>query len=141
MGLQPGSGSGQVQLSFLGEPWRSYRLEASTDLVNWVPLTNLFVTNLFAQVMALDATVYPQRFYRSEAVVIRPQILGLSPTAGQVQLLLSGEIGRNYQIQTSADLTHWFPLQNVVLTNSVLLFTDSTAGNQDHRFYRVAFLY
>jgi hypothetical protein len=52
--------------------------------------------------MALDATVYPQRFYRSEAVVIRPQILGLSATAGQVQLLLSGEIGRNYQIQTSA---------------------------------------
>ena len=54
----------QFQLNFLGVPGSNYVLQASTNLLNWNPIsTNTATTNAF---LLFDpaATNYPQRFYR-----------------------------------------------------------------------------
>ncbi len=56
--------NGSFQLGFLGAPGQTYVLQASSNLVNWVPLnTNVAVTNLF-QLVDPGAGNYPRRFYR-----------------------------------------------------------------------------
>ena len=56
--------NGSFQLGFLGAPGQAYVLQASSNLVNWVPLsTNVAVTNLF-QLVDPGAGNYPRRFYR-----------------------------------------------------------------------------
>ena len=57
--------NGQFQLNFLGVPGQTYVLQASSNLVNWVPLsTNTPVTNLF-QLMDPGAGNFQRRFYRA----------------------------------------------------------------------------
>ena len=56
--------NGQLQLGFDGLAGNSYVLEATTNLVNWVPVsTNMATTNLFNFVDP-DASNFPYRFYR-----------------------------------------------------------------------------
>jgi hypothetical protein len=43
----------------------SYRIDASTDLSNWAALTNLPNPSGTLQVIDLEATNFPQRFYRA----------------------------------------------------------------------------
>ena len=43
----------------------SYRIDASSNLLNWDPLTNLPNPAGVIQFMDLDATNYPSRFYRA----------------------------------------------------------------------------
>lgn len=57
------SGQGQLTLMLDGVPGFSYRIESSTNLVNWLPLTNLVSTN---QTMYLQDTANSARmFYRA----------------------------------------------------------------------------
>ena len=56
--------NGQFQLNFLGVPGQTYVLQASSNLVNWIPInTNLAATNLF-QFTDPGAGGRPRRFYR-----------------------------------------------------------------------------
>jgi Tol biopolymer transport system component len=43
----------------------NYRIDASTDLVNWMTVTNFFSTNLTISIQDTGATNYNQRFYRA----------------------------------------------------------------------------
>ncbi len=52
------------QLELLGTPGSNYVLQASTNLLNWTPLsTNLATTNLF-NLFDPGASNFPHRFYR-----------------------------------------------------------------------------
>jgi hypothetical protein len=54
----------QFQLNFLGVPGSNYVLQASSNLLNWTPIsTNTAMTNAFI-LFDPAATNYPQRFYR-----------------------------------------------------------------------------
>jgi uncharacterized repeat protein (TIGR03806 family) len=56
--------NGQFQLGVFGVPGKSYVLQASTNLINWIPLsTNVAVTNLFPLIDP-GAGSFPYRFYR-----------------------------------------------------------------------------
>ncbi len=57
--------NGQFQLGFSGMPGQNYVLQATTNFVNWIPLsTNLAMTNLFPLIDS-GATNFPYRFYRT----------------------------------------------------------------------------
>ncbi len=54
-----------VRVSFNAEQNVLWRIDASADLVDWAPLTNVAATNGPIQVLDTNATDVPQRFYRA----------------------------------------------------------------------------
>jgi autotransporter-associated beta strand protein len=59
-------GDGVPTITFAGIPGRTNVVEASSDLVNWTPIsTNVAGGNGLWQVIDSDATNFPSRFYRS----------------------------------------------------------------------------
>jgi hypothetical protein len=54
----------------------------------------------------------------------------------QVLLVLSGGAGSSVTIHRSSDLSSWVALTNLVNTNGMVQFTDTTASNAVQRFYR-----
>jgi PKD repeat protein len=57
----------------------------------------------------------------------------------QVQLCLTGELGRTYNIEASSDLSNWTLLATAVNTNGTLSFIDRAMSNFSQRYYRVFF--
>jgi formylglycine-generating enzyme required for sulfatase activity/PKD repeat protein len=57
-------------------------------------------------------------------------------TNQSVELMLTGQPGRSYDIQVSTDLAAWAFLTNIVPTGSVTPFVDTTAPKLGARFYR-----
>jgi uncharacterized repeat protein (TIGR01451 family) len=57
--------NGQYALQFTAEPGRNYRLQASTDLRNWIDLTNTTSANLTVPLSAPIGANFPHRFYRA----------------------------------------------------------------------------
>jgi uncharacterized repeat protein (TIGR03803 family) len=53
------------EFSFSGTPNATYRIDASTNLFNWVTLTNLVNTNGPVHYIDREASQFPRRFYRS----------------------------------------------------------------------------
>ena len=129
--------SGQLWCSLLGEPSEHYRIEASQDLVHWVTLTNLIPANGPLPFVDPEAANFPQRFYRAALQFTPPHIT--SPaflSNGGLQLTLSGDTGRNYQILASTNLVDWVVLTNMTATGPSTTFTDSAASSYPCRFYR-----
>jgi hypothetical protein len=57
--------NGQFQLGVVGVTSNTYVLQASTNLINWIPLsTNLATTNIF-NLLDPGASNFPYRFYRT----------------------------------------------------------------------------
>jgi hypothetical protein len=137
LGIQSPTG-GPMQLTLAAEPWNKYRIEASEDLVHWVPLTNVVPTNLLCQLVDADAARFDHRFYRSAWVPCEAVFAPASSMDTQgFHFNLTGETGRVYQVRYSSDLSTWTPLVTLVLTNSPIAVSDPTATNAPQRFYRV----
>ena len=60
--------NGQFQLMFYGQDQLHYALEASSNLVNWVSITNFTATNNPMLLIDPSASSYPKRFYRAVAL-------------------------------------------------------------------------
>ncbi len=130
--------NGPPQVTVTGEPFERYRLEASTDLVHWVALTNVVSSNGVMAIIDVDAALYPKRFYRAglslaPASVNSPQ---RSP-GGLFQFNFAGELARRYEVQASTDLVTWISITNVLLTTSPTTFFDPATTHYSRRFYRV----
>jgi hypothetical protein len=61
-------------------------------------------------------------------------VLGVQP--GQVELLLRGQPGTPYVIQTSPDLMAWTPVSTNTLVGSTLNITNLISPGSPHQFYR-----
>jgi hypothetical protein len=61
-------------------------------------------------------------------------VLGVPP--GQVELLLQGQSGTPYVIQSSADLTAWNPVSTNRLVGNTLRVTLPVSPGSRHQFYR-----
>ena len=55
---------------------------------------------------------------------------------GHVRLTLSSALGNSFWLETSTNLTTWQPLANLLVTNQLLLFMDTTAPVDALRYYR-----
>ena len=57
---------GPVQFTLSGAAGRTYIVQASTDMINWVPIfTNSAPASGLLQFIDSKATNYPSRFYRT----------------------------------------------------------------------------
>jgi len=133
------------QLSFTGTVGTTNIIEASTNLVNWVPIATLDNTNGFLQFLDITASNYPVRFYRvmianagSTAILPFVWISSQSLQAnGVFQFSITGTAGATNIIQASTNLVSWITLQTLLNTNGSIFFVDQSATNSRQKFYRV----
>jgi outer membrane protein assembly factor BamB len=58
--------------------------------------------------------------------------------AGQFQCTLTGESGRAYVLETSADLVNWTPISTNIASSAIITITAPAATGVDYQFYRAA---
>jgi hypothetical protein len=63
---------GSCRLYVYGAPGASYRLEASTNVIDWVPIVDFTCTNSPTEVVDRQAKDYAWRFYRIESLTNEP---------------------------------------------------------------------
>jgi uncharacterized protein (TIGR03790 family) len=114
-----------------------YVIQASTNLVDWLPIATNVVPGL-VDFQDTDATNYSARFYRVVGPVPdQPPRLSapVLATDGTFQVQMDSEPGQPCAVQVSTNLVDWTP----VLTNQLggsMVFVDATATNAVSRLYR-----
>ncbi len=114
-----------------------YVVQASTDLLDWVPIFTNVVPGLLDYI-DYDATNYPARFYRMSWLVpdqppelSAPNFVG----PGMFQMHVDSVPGLPWAIQVSSNLINWA----TVATNQsggAMDFVDTNAANSACRYYR-----
>jgi hypothetical protein len=66
-GITRGTG-GLIQFEITGSPNASYVIEASTNLIQWLPIRTNTAVNGLIQLQDADSSVFPLRFYRAFSV-------------------------------------------------------------------------
>jgi hypothetical protein len=131
------------ELSFTGTMSTTNVIEASTNLVNWVPIGTLYNTNGFLQFLDVTASNYPVRFYR--VAIANAGLTNLQPfiwissqsrlTNGAFEISITGTAGVTNIVQGSTDLISWTSLASILNTNGTVFFVDQT--NVTQKYYRV----
>ena len=70
--------------------------------------------------------------------IIEPSQLRVSMTNGVPQIFLHGGRGFQYRIEASTDLTTWFPVGELLITNvdGTAIFAETNSPGLSDRFYR-----
>jgi hypothetical protein len=129
---------GTVQFFLPSQPDTRYLIQATTDFVHWVNLTNTTALGNFMDLVDEDATRYPYRFYRWVLYDAAGEIgaVTLLP-GGQLSFRLSGLAGRTYVLQASSDLQAWTDLSTNVATTGTLNLTNMIDPAFPKRFFRL----
>ncbi|MEO6034185.1 MAG: immunoglobulin domain-containing protein [Verrucomicrobiota bacterium] len=83
------------------------------------------ISNMVASVFSSNAVL---------TITVATTFSSASISSNQIQLVLTGQPGRNVSIQSSSNLVDWVEITNAVLTNGVFEFSDMLTNDQ--RFYR-----
>jgi hypothetical protein len=141
----PASGNGTFQFTVSGAVGGTYVILASSNLVNWFPLsTNTIPGGGLVTISDPAAKNYAKRFYRATSFAATqfpspPRLGPVTLLPGRlVQIGLLGVPGQAYIIQVSTNLVNWTALTNLTLTNGFGQFTDPSPANYNRRFYRAA---
>ena len=67
---------------------------------------------------------------------MQPQFTACRRSTNAIELAVSGEIGRLFELHSSSNLTEWAWLANLTNTTGSMLYTDTGATNQPRRFYK-----
>ena len=131
-----------VQLSAAESPGRTYELEASTNLINWIPIftTSNVSTNTTWFYFTDPEATNSVRFYRlAENVVVFPVFtMTLTNSSAQFSFVAFPEL--TYQIWSSTNLLDWVSILTTNNSSSdiaLFQFADSSATN-GVRFYRLS---
>ncbi len=131
-----------VQLAAAQTPGRTYQLEASTNLINWIPIftTSNVSTNTTWFYFTDPYATNSVRYYRlAENVLVSP-VFTMTLTTNAVQFSLVAFPGPTYQIESSTNLLDWvsiFTTNNSSTDLALFQFTDSPATSRV-RFYRLS---
>lgn len=111
--------NGLRSATLYAQPWMSYALQMSSDLVHWVEVNHFPETN---QVSTLRLPGTGNQFYRIQLFTPDPPVLEAMLTSGPArQLLFYGRPGTNYTLQSATSLstpTTWLPFVSYTFTNS-----------------------
>ena len=130
---------GTVQFFLPSQPDTRYLIQATTDFLNWVNLTNTIALGNFMDLVDTDAASYPHRFYRWILYDAIAGQIGLvtQQLDGKLSFQLTGLPGRSYVLQASADLQHWINLSTHVAATGTLNFTNVIDAAFPKRFFRL----
>jgi len=114
-------------------------IQASTNLINWVPV---FTNTAGGPVDFVDlaAPAFSKRFYRASGILTggKPILTALGRGSnGGFKLHIESPNAANYVLQASTNLLAWTP----ILTNSFgssMDYEDLAATNSPRRFYRIS---
>jgi hypothetical protein len=115
-------------------------INPGSGILTWRPAIAQAGTNLLSVQVSDNGTPSLSATQSFSVIVNRPSQPGLTSPAlsnGQFTLLISGDTGPDYTVQSSTNLVDWLPIFS---TNSPALpfqFLDSNASNYRQRFYRV----
>jgi hypothetical protein len=95
----------------------------------------------FHKPAGLAAGTYPARMLATGEIVPAsgtpvPASMSLTPQPAGMQVILQGEAGRVYSIETSTDLVHWATWTNQMNSTGTISITDTDSKNYPMRFYR-----
>jgi hypothetical protein len=119
--------NGGFRLYVYGTIGDTYTLQASANLLSWVPLFAFVCTSTPTLVVDTTATNYTHRYYR---LAQGNQISSITLGFGSAQPLTTNEI------QSSTDLLNWLSITSILGTNSPLYFTIPSATNYKWQYYR-----
>jgi hypothetical protein len=133
---------GGLLLSGLGWSWPAYHAGSTLDDY---PMTKMgapyqaewlegYISDPSNQLSGspIFHTLYPN------ATMPNPVIRRITILDGAVSLLVNVETGRQYRLQTSANLADFLDVTNIVSTTPTWSVADRLGQNEPHRFYRVA---
>ena len=126
-----GQSGGHFNFTISGAEGSVYILEASSNLVNWIPVQ----TNTAPFTFVESGGVLPQQFYRAVGAKITVPAAGtvtLAQSVGQFNANVSGTPGFNYVIEASTDLVNWIPVQTNI---APFTFVESEADEMP-QYYR-----
>ena len=141
----PGFGFSFNQFSFntRAVPGQVVVIEASTDLVAWVPVqTNLVTGSGLFFFTDPQAPLFPRRFYRARLYAGDLPAPALAPggsasfQSNRFTFNLAAVAGQTVIIEASTNLVNWSALSTNTLESGLFLFSDPTSTNFLERFYR-----
>jgi hypothetical protein len=133
--------SGMFSLTVHAAVGMTYIVEASTNLIQWSPLTT-FLCQGANQEVRVPTSGLPACFYRLKTTTNAPvPLLNLlnrpNPPAVPPLIQILAPPGYHYSLQVSTNLKDWTELTNFYGTASHSLITDYNATRGGSRFYRV----
>lgn len=104
--------------------------------------TNLQLTNSGIYACVISTPVGSLASAGARLTVFNPFNLGTTSfqPGGLVQIVASGDNGRSYRLESSTNLVNWNPVVTNTISGGAATFTDSGAGSQVLRFYRIVLL-
>lgn len=132
--------NGQCQLSLHLGMGRTYLLQSSTNLTQWVPLGVVMATNGVMPFVDVAANV-SQRFYRLQDLSVGairlqdPKLVG-----NEFHLELHSPVGLRFEVQSSTNLTTWAVVGLVTNTLGAVQITEQAGVGVPWRFYRASLL-
>lgn len=134
------SARGERSLMLYGKPWASYAIETATSPSRpaWTFLLRAPMTNLVQEFRSLD-TNQMVVFYRALEFSANPPLLEAGLSGRSRELLLFGEAGARYTLQTATNLSgvvRWNPRLALSLTNSFQRLTNLGSA-EPTVFYRL----
>jgi subtilisin-like proprotein convertase family protein len=133
-----------LQLTIMGQTGRTHTIVASTDLVHWQLVTNVFLTSSPMQIILPDEPNGPFRFFRAQrcsstdlfhgipARLTSPKYLG----DGLFQAVLVSSAGRTHVIESSSDLQNWTRVSTNYMNAAEMLIVVPGPTSPNFRFYR-----
>jgi len=119
----------------------TYAIEASTNLHDWVVITNVTSLTPFILISDPQATNYTRRFYRGVALaaIARPLITSTTLQPGpHLALTITGTPGLTYTLETSTNLMNWTARSNILIApNGLFQFLEPTVTTPPIRYYRL----
>jgi hypothetical protein len=114
-------------------------INATSGLISWTPALAQLGTNTIT-VRVTDNGV-PPKFDTTTFVVVvtgNAPVLAISPLAGNLeQVIITGDVGLNYDLLSSSNLLNWELLLNFNLSTSPKAYIDPDSATIPRRFYRL----
>ena len=134
-GLGAFTGPFTYQWTFNGAPLAG---ETATNL----SFLNLQLTNSGNYACVVDSPLGSLTSSSASLSVFNPFTVGRPAfqTGGLIQMIVAGDSGRAYRLESSTNLVDWVPVVTNTVSGGSASFTDTSAGGQVLRFYRIVLL-